>query len=780
MFSRSKPILTVISFILISLLFSVGIFAESISGHFDWYYNGKRIVNNDWTLNTESGVLTIISKTADYNETGTGQPGFSGSWYEHSDKIKKVVLDGNFSKISNNAFKNYKNLEEVVITEKVYKIDNNAFLGCSSLHTIYIENGQRTEGMADLRNVERISEYILADTAIKKVNLNDNVLEINKNGLPTGLLEIHGTTGTLAESFAISNGYTFVDSNTNLDVNIYIGSHLYKSLKCVEGAFFREQVFEYNGKVYTIYSDKNCTIPYDNLKPIERSLSLYAKPILSFEGWSVRIKDYKGLRSIFEYDTTELCSNTEIVEVGAIVGSREYALDDFNFEYDSYKKVSVYKDGEKVGLTLGPPIDGKESFAVTIVGFEGENSVFAQRALRNNVFRGFITVKHKDTGVETTFYTDAVGTTLRTASSQYLKYVSGTAKEKDFVKEAVNITEPYCTEVRYDKETLMSVLTDIYNDNGKILVGEEISPNKTALDIQNSFKSSSGEYPSILGMDIACYGIPLMSCSDSYRTEFLKALIDYCRDGGIITASSHFQNPTGNWTERGLCRGYLGQAEIWDELLREGSSLNRQFKKELDVDADFLRELGNNDIPVLWRPFHEMNGGWFWWCLTQENGYKVPAKNFIALWKYVYNYYEKELGLTNLLWVYSPNNDTGSLVDVDYSYPGDEYVDMTGLDWYSKGEYEIGHSKGAYKKMMAHGMPAAITEYGGSNGSLDSIETWNDIQKMYSDGMKVTYIMTWTGNNTFGSAGKAAELMAKPDTLSRNEVYNLFKAKEIK
>ena len=38
------------------------------------------------------------------------------------------------------------------------------------------------------------------------------------------------------------------------------------------------------------------------------------------------------------------------------------------------------------------------------------------------------------------------------------------------------------------------------------------------------------------------------------------------------------------------------------------------FKRELNVDAAFLRELQNNDIPILWRPFHEMNGNWFWVC----------------------------------------------------------------------------------------------------------------------------------------------------------------------
>ncbi|MBR3967842.1 MAG: leucine-rich repeat protein [Clostridia bacterium] len=775
---KAKLIATIFSVVLISLMFSLFTFAENINGHFDWYYNGKRIVNNDWTLDTDSGILTIISKTEEYNETGTGQNGFSGSWFEHADKIKKVVLDGVFAKVSNNAFKGYKNLEEVVITEKVNQIDANAFMGCSALHTIYIGTDQRREGMADLHNVKKISDNILNGTAIKSIYIGEIASSISQNALPASLTTIYGTKGSLAESFAISNGYTFVDYDLRIKVDIYLGDYLCKSLRYIDGDRFDQKLFEFNGKIYTVYSDKSCTVPFDDTQPLMHSVSLYAKPVLSFDGWSVRVKSYKGLRSIFECDTILNDPDFGIVEVGAIVAHRDYALDEFNMSNSAFTKVTVYKNGEKVGYTLGAPKDGKESFAVTVVGFEGEKSLFAERALKNTVFRGFITLKDSITGLEKTYYTDAIGTTLRAASLQYLKNVSGTSTQKAFVRETISLTEPYCNEVRYDKAELMSVITDIYNDNGKILVGEEISPNNTAATVKESFKNGSGQYPSIIGMDLACYGIPLMTCSDSYRTEFLKALIDYCREGGIITASSHFQNPTGNWTDRGLCRGYLGEAEIWDELLSEGSALNRQLKAELDVNADFLRELGNNDVPILWRPFHEMNGGWFWWCITQENGYKVPAEKFKALWRYVYNYYEDELGLTNLIWVYSPNNNTGSLVDVNYSYPGDKYVDMTGLDWYSSGKYEIG--SGSYKQMMAHGMPVAITEYGGTNGDLDSIETWNDIQRMYSDGMKITYIMTWTGDHRFTSAGKAAELMSKPDTLSRDEVFKLFKAEETK
>ncbi len=386
------------------------------------------------------------------------------------------MLDGNFSKVSHNAFNGYTNLEEVVITDRVCQIDHSAFKDCSSLHTIYIGTEPRREGMADFHNIPVISRDVLAGTAVKSIYMSAEVSEIQKSGLPSGLSIIYGTRGTLAETFAATNGYNFADFSSNLDINIYIGDHLFANYKYLKGDILDKYFFEHNGKIYAVYLDKGCTVPYDVTKPVEKSLTLYAKPVLSFDGWSVRTRDYKGLRSVFEYDTSKPGKGIEIVEVGAIVFNREYALDDFRLSSEC-NKVSVYKDGEKIGLTLGPKKNNKEAFAVTIVGFEKAD--YAERALKNFVFRGFITVRNNITDLETTFYTDAVGTTLRAASQQYLKYVSGSKDERSFVGEIMAISEPYCDEVRYDKDTLMSIFTDIYNDNGKLLVGEEIRQNST-------------------------------------------------------------------------------------------------------------------------------------------------------------------------------------------------------------------------------------------------------------------------------------------------------------
>lgn len=756
--------------------------AELISDHFEYTYKNSTIVNNDWTLDTETGLLTIKSVgSPSWNECGTGQSSYDkfGGWSKHKEIIKKVVLDGKFNKISNNAFNGCVNLEEVVITTDIGQIDGSAFYGCSSLHTIRVDKYLRIEGMADLRNVPTLNKNILAGTAIRTLFVSGkSTAEILDGALPESLVEIYGPAGSPLEEYAKAHGIKYSVRASHVNVDVLTEKGIYNSFSIPFGMKLEDYGFSGNGSAICLFENKECTAYYDATQNITDDTTLYAKEILSFSELSVRTSERKSLRAIFEYSEPSLeGSSLEVSQVGAIAGINGYALNDFTHKTEGVTVLTVYKDGEKVGETLGAPKNGTVRFAISAVGFEGTDSEFSKRAMENIVFRGFVTLRDRNTGETLTYYTDTVGSTLAYVSSKILKSDKAmrlTAEEKEFIGESVTLTAGKGDEVRYDKDDLMSLLTDIYNDNGKLLVGEEINPSKTANDVIDSYIAATGEEPSILGMDLACYGAQLMTATKEYRTAFITALIDYCREGGIITASSHFDNPTGNGN---ICRGYLGEEEMWEELLTDGTSLNRVFKRELNVDAAFLRELGNNDIPILWRPFHEMNGNWFWWCIRQENNYLVKDRSFHLLWEYVYEYYENELGLDNLIWVYSPNNDTGSLADVEYCYPGDEYVDMTGLDWYTSGGFEIDSSENAYFRMMDMRMPVALTEYG-SGGKLDSIQTWEDIQKMYAAGMKLTYILTWTSQHTFPNCGKADELMAKPDILSLKDVFALFKAME--
>jgi mannan endo-1,4-beta-mannosidase len=100
--------------------------------------------------------------------------------------------------------------------------------------------------------------------------------------------------------------------------------------------------------------------------------------------------------------------------------------------------------------------------------------------------------------------------------------------------------------------------------------------------------------------------------------------------------------------------------------------------------AGFLLDLKADDgslIPVIFRPYHEHNGDWFWWG-------KGPCseQNFIALWRFTVDYLKKEKNVHNLLYAFSPDRsrikDPANQSEYLYGYPGDAYVDIIGLDDY--------------------------------------------------------------------------------------------------
>lgn len=132
----------------------------------------------------------------------------------------------------------------------------------------------------------------------------------------------------------------------------------------------------------------------------------------------------------------------------------------------------------------------------------------------------------------------------------------------------------------------------------------------------------------------------------------------------------------------------LPTQQEWDELLTDGTPLNRAWKTQMDGVAACLKQLQEAKVPILWRPFHEMNGIWFWWCgKPGENGFK-------RLWIAMYNYFTRHHGLNNLLWVWdanaprtTPGDEAGPYADY---YPGNDYVDVLAADVYH-GDWKQSH-----------------------------------------------------------------------------------------
>ncbi len=347
----------------------------------------------------------------------------------------------------------------------------------------------------------------------------------------------------------------------------------------------------------------------------------------------------------------------------------------------------------------------------------------------------------------------------------------------------------------YTKEQLMSVIEEVYDDPMSIIIGEQVSAKKPHSVAENiaAFENVSGEMPGIIGIDLATYGFDLMNADDTYWSSFICDIVDYVSGGGIVTASAHWENPSGNYGEKDNCRGLFGYDDTLEgyekafaDLITEGTEYNEFFKRELDENARFLAALEENGVPVIWRPLHEANGSWFWYCITQ-NGNTLDSSCFTNLWVYIYEYFTEKHGLTNLIWNFSPNtsknvrDNPGGTMSTTYLFPGQEYCDMVGLDWYTNGELELMAENNYHNLESISGKPAAINEFG-PNGPIKAedrkdqselyscMDLYGNLYEMMRDDYSFVYLLTWGGAWGVEAMGRSDEFMQTDITLGQTEV----------
>jgi hypothetical protein len=191
-----------------------------------------------------------------------------------------------------------------------------------------------------------------------------------------------------------------------------------------------------------------------------------------------------------------------------------------------------------------------------------------------------------------------------------------------------------------------------------ILSGQQDSP--WGIDELAYIKTHTGKQPVLRGMDFIHAG--------DNAGEVQKA-ISWWKAGGIPTIMWHWGAPTKG-------DGYE-QSKMTIDINRcfeEGTAEYIAFRRELEMKAGLLQQLEDARVPVLWRPFHEFDGNWFWWS-------KQGPMAFKKLWTTMHDYYVKECGLSNLIWVLCYT----STVDPAW-YPGDQYVDVVGADTYNSGD----------------------------------------------------------------------------------------------
>ena len=254
-----------------------------------------------------------------------------------------------------------------------------------------------------------------------------------------------------------------------------------------------------------------------------------------------------------------------------------------------------------------------------------------------------------------------------------------------------------------EAQSLYSFLCDTYGNY--VISGQQESTWMGSEDYEfNIIKNASGKYPALRGLDYM--GDDFSGCNRRAKSWYSK--------GGIVTICWHCGSDfSGSHTES------MNTQLNWDKALTEGTPEYNALISGMDKGAKALSELKAAGVPVIWRPFHEFDGKWFWWG-------KGGAENFKKLWRIMYDRYTNYWGLDNLIW------NLGYCGDVNSGwYPGDEYVDIIGADTY------VNHTDsllGMYQKTaQVADKPVCLHE----NGPIP------DPEKLRADGSRWLWFMTW-------------------------------------
>lgn len=312
---------------------------------------------------------------------------------------------------------------------------------------------------------------------------------------------------------------------------------------------------------------------------------------------------------------------------------------------------------------------------------------------------------------------------------------------------AVFGAEPVNPDASPGARALLGYLHEIGGE--KILSGQHNYPG-TISEFTEKVHEITGKYPAVWGQD---FGFTADGQDGIvHRPAVMDEAVRQHELGSIITLMWHAVRPVDDepsgW--KTSVQAELTDEE-WEQLVTPGTPLHERWLAQLDTVAAHLKRLRDEDIPVLWRPYHEMNGGWFWW------GHKKGEDGYKALWRLMYDRFVNHHHLNNLLWVWNANGVQNNVGAFSEYFPGRDVVDVLAADIY-RNDYRQSHHDDLLK--LANGKPIALGECGRmpAPAVLDNQPRW-------------TWFMTWTNFLTRENEPEAViELYNDPRVVTRDEL----------
>lgn len=255
---------------------------------------------------------------------------------------------------------------------------------------------------------------------------------------------------------------------------------------------------------------------------------------------------------------------------------------------------------------------------------------------------------------------------------------------------------------------------------------------------RSDVKSVCGDYPAMMSFDLGRIELGGDKNLDNVPIERLRReIIAQYERGGMVSLSWHTDNPV-----TGKDAWDVSDSTVVASVL-PGGAQHDKFMGWMGIVADFMNSLTTSDgrkVPVLFRPWHEHTGSWFWWgqalCSTTE--YK-------ALWRMTYEFMQQK-GVKHLLYAYSPGTEPNNTAEYLERYPGNDIIDLIGFDTYQSDRREYLNNMEKALTILtevgqSHDKPIAITETGYE--AVPDSTWWTETLMPVISKYPISYVLVW-------------------------------------
>jgi mannan endo-1,4-beta-mannosidase len=260
---------------------------------------------------------------------------------------------------------------------------------------------------------------------------------------------------------------------------------------------------------------------------------------------------------------------------------------------------------------------------------------------------------------------------------------------------------------------------------------------------RSDVKDVCGDYPAVYGWDLG--GIEKNTSDKNIDGVPFKQMRQFIKEGymrgAVITLSWHFDNPSTGGNAWDTTHGTVAS-------VLPGGANHELFKSWLDKAANFILSLKSDNkelIPILFRPYHELTGTWFWWGPNN-----CTPEQFKILWRFT-NYYLKEVKKChNLIYVYNTGGDFKTKEEFLERFPGNDMVDIISFDTYQWGNPS---KEDGFKKNTANLLNILDSAAAETNKLTAIAETgfeaipyatwWTDVLQKTIGNHSISYVLVW-------------------------------------